>query len=150
MAQILFYHLERSDLSSVLPGLLEKTVRNNWTATVRLTHAVGVREIDDLLWTYSEVGFLPHGTTGDGADHPIWITAEPDAQKPGAELLFLIQGATAKQEELGQLLRCVTIFDGADEEAVVAARQFWKESKAAKHEVTYWKQTAIGKWEKQG
>ena len=158
MAQILFYHLERSGLASVLPGLLEKTLQNDWTATVRVGSAGGVQEIDNLLWTYSDEAFLPHGVpggvaggvSGDTTDHPVWITDAPGALKPEAELLFLVHGAKAEIAELAGLTRCVAIFDGADEEAVMAARQFWKEAKAAEHEMTYWKQTQAGKWEKQG
>jgi len=41
------------------------------------------------------------------------------------------------------------LLDGRDEEALAAARKGWKEARDAGHDVTYWKQSAAGKWEKQ-
>ena len=35
MTEILFYHLERAALESVLPGLLEKSLERGWKAVVR-------------------------------------------------------------------------------------------------------------------
>jgi DNA polymerase-3 subunit chi len=44
----------------------------------------------------------------------------------------------------------VLLFDGRDAEALAAARGQWKLAKEAGHEVTYWKESPAGKWEKQG
>ena len=149
MTEISFYHLEQSRLEGILPGLLEKTLENGWQATVRTGSGDLAQKIDELLWTYSDETFLPHGTSDEGEGHPVWITDGMN-QKDGAELLFLVGGAGFQMAELDRLTRCIMIFDGADEDAVSAARDFWKEAKAASHEVTYWKQSSAGKWEKQG
>jgi DNA polymerase-3 subunit chi len=79
----------------------------------------------------------------------VWITDQNEL-KPGAELLFLVEGGSTEISDLAGLERCILIFDGADETAVSSARDFWKEAKEAAHNVTYWKQSAAGKWEKQG
>ena len=47
------------------------------------------------------------------------------------------------------LARVVLLFDGKDTEALAQARAAWKEAKGAGHDVTYWKETPAGKFEKQ-
>ena len=42
------------------------------------------------------------------------------------------------------------MFDGRDPDMLAAARTAWKDAKAAGHDVTYWKETPSGKFEKQG
>lgn len=149
MPEVLFYHLERASLESVLPGLLEKTLERGWKAVVRARARERVDAIDALLWIYREDSFLPHGSGSEfAARQPVFITDGPE--KPnGAEVLFLVDGASADQDELSSFVRCVTIFDGGDEAAVGAARAFWKRAKDAGCEATYWKQADSGRWEKQ-
>ncbi|HTO82032.1 MAG TPA: DNA polymerase III subunit chi, partial [Methylomirabilota bacterium] len=98
------------------------------------------------LWTYSERGFLPHGSARDGhADRqPVWLTAE-DENPNGAQVLFLADGAVS--ERVGNFQLCVELLDGNDEAAVQAARLRWQSYKTAGHQLTYWQQTAQGRWE---
>ena len=151
MLEILFYHLERASLESVLPGLLEKTLERGWKAVVRASSRERVEAIDGLLWTYREDSFLPHAAGGDPdftARQPIFVT--DGAETPNrAEVLFLIDGASAERDELSSFVRCVTIFDGGDAAAVNEARAFWKRAKEAGDEATYWKQSDSGRWETQ-
>ncbi len=149
MTEVLFYHLERGRLEDVLPGLLEKTLARGWKAVVRTSSAARVEKLDAELWTYRDESFLPHGAAGDGADQPVWLTAGDDIPNK-AELLFLVDGAAAEAGALGGFTRCVTIFDGRDEDALGDARRFWKAVRDAGHDATYWKQSPEGRWEKQG
>ncbi len=102
----------------------------------------------DLLWTYNEAGFLPHGSARDGnaERQPVWLTAG-DENPNGASMLVLVDGADSAR--LDGFQRCCDIFDGNDEAAVAAARQRWKAAKAAGHELVYWEQSD-GKWQKRG
>lgn len=152
MSEVLFYHLERGGLDSVLPGLLEKTLERGWRAVVRAGSKERVEAIDRHLWTYRDESFLPHGAgdpeAPDAGAQPVWLTDGADA--PNApQLLFLVDGAEARIEEVGQYQRCVLIFDGRNDEALAAARQFWKAADASGHAATYWRQSAEGRWEKQ-
>ena len=148
MTEILFYHLERASLENVLPGLLEKTLERGWRAVVRGGTKERVEALDRHLWTYRDDGFLPHGAAGEGADQPVWLTASDDAPN-NPQILFLVDGAQAEPASVSDLERCVMIFDGNDDDAVAAARVFWKETAAAGHAATYWKQSVAGRWEKQ-
>ena len=148
MTEILFYHLERASLEGVLPGLLEKTLERRWRAVVRTGSKERAEALDAHLWTYRDDSFLPHGVTGEGADQPVWLTPGDDAPN-NPQILFVVDGAETNLAAVDGLERCVMIFDGNDDDAVAAARGFWKECAAAGHEATYWKQSAAGRWEKQ-
>jgi DNA polymerase-3 subunit chi len=147
MTEVLFYHLTRQPLDKVLPGLLERTLERGWRAVVQAGSRERVDALDALLWTYSEEGFLPHGTARDGfPEHqPVFLTTGEDNPN-GAALRFLVDGAEAA--ELSGYTRVVTIFDGRDEDAVAKARAQWKRAKAAGFAVTYWQQNDKGRWEK--
>ena len=51
---------------------------------------------------------------------------------------------------MNDLTRVVLLFDGRDETMLTSARAAWKDAKAAGHDVTYWKESPSGKFEKQG
>ena len=154
MSEVLFYHLERRNLEDVLPGLLERSVERGWRAVVRVGNAERLAALDTHLWTYSEQTFLAHGTAAEGAPkrQPIYLTTE-DENPNGAEVLFLVGGAMNASWETPQtkaFARIVLLFDGGDPALVAGARDTWKSAKSAGHEVTYWKESPSGKFEKQG
>lgn len=149
MTEVLFYHLERASLESVLPGLLEKTLERGWKAVVRCGTRETVTRLDEILWTYNDGSFLPHSADAAiAAGQPVFLTDGGDIPN-GANLLFLVDNAAADANAITSLQRCVTIFDGGDDKAVTAARAFWKDVKAVGHDATYWKQSPQGRWEKQ-
>ena len=68
-------------------------------------------------------------------------------------VLFVVGGAPAPVWDSAPtkaLTRVVLMFDGRDPDALNGARAAWKDAKAAGHDVTYWKETPTGKFEKQG
>jgi DNA polymerase III subunit chi len=153
MSEVLFYHLERRGLDDVLPGLVEKTRERGMRALIRAESSDRAGAIDTLLWTYDDQSFLPHAQLGDGeaADQPVLITVE-GGNPNGAQLLFLVGGAEGPEwssDAAKAFARIVLLFDGRDPDALQAARAAWKGAKAASHDVTYWKETPTGKWEKQ-
>ena len=150
MSEVLFYHLERRSLDDVLPGLIERTLERGWKALIRVESAARADAIDTRLWTYSD-GFLPHAQAGDGdpARQPVLITVE-EGNPNAANVLFLVGGVAPSAWDSATFARIVLIFDGRDPAAVDAARAAWTDAKAAGHDVTYWKESPTGKWEKQG
>lgn len=153
MTETLFYHLERRTLDDVLPGLIEKTLERGWRAVIRTESSERADAIDNLLWTYNEQAFLPHAQAGDGNPkrQPVLITVEEDNPN-GANVLFLVGGAAPphwEERETTALTRVVLLFDGRDADSLARARAAWKDAKAAGHDVTYWKESPAGKFEKQ-
>lgn len=153
MPDVLFYHLERRGLDEALPPLVEKCLERGWRALIRVDTAERADDIDTRLWTFND-GFLPHAQLGDGeaARQPVLITPE-DGNPNAANVLFLVGGAPAPAWDGAQaqtFTRIVLMFDGRDPSAVDNARSAWKAAKSTGHEVTYWKESPSGKWEKQG
>jgi DNA polymerase-3 subunit chi len=146
MAEIGFYHLQATPLERALPRLLERAHAGGYRIVVRAASTERVEHLNALLWTYDEASFLPHGSARDGnpTSQPIWLTERPENPND-ATMLVLVDGVDA--DDIASFARCADMFDGADETAVVAARDRWRRAKAAGHTLTYWQQTAQG-WEK--
>jgi DNA polymerase-3 subunit chi len=153
MTETLFYHLERRGLEEVLPGLVEKSLGRGWRAVIRTDSAERSDALDNLLWTFDEESFLAHAQSGDGEAkrQPVLITVE-DENPNGAQILFCVGGARPwdwTDTKLSALARIVLLFDGRDAAALAEVRQAWKDAKASGHDVTYWKESPSGKFEKQ-
>jgi DNA polymerase-3 subunit chi len=144
-----FYHLQRAPLDRALPRLLQRVAENGLRAVVMAGSRERVEHLNGILWTFDAGSFLAHGAAGDGApaDQPIFLTA--DEENPnGATVLVLVDGADPAFK--GDFERCLDMFDGHDAEALAAARSRWTAAKDAGGEVTYWKQTDSGGWQKAG
>lgn len=144
--EVLFYHLERQPLETVLPVLIERTVERGWRAVIETGTAERVQALNALLWTYKPESFLPHGSKADGpaAEQPVYLTDGPDNPN-GATVRFLVDGAAPA--DFAGYTRIVLMFDGRDPDALAAARGHWKTAKAANCKLTYWQQNADGRWE---
>lgn len=152
MSDVWFYHLERMSLEDVLPGLLEKTRERGWKALVRVGSDERAAALDSHLWTYRDEAFLPHALERDPhpMEQPVLLTTH-DGNPNAAEVMFLADGAELADwtaPDIKKLTRLILVFDGRDPQALEAARAQWKTAKAAGHDVTYWQQSAAGKWEK--
>jgi len=148
VTEIRFYHLTNRALEDVLPVMLERTlVRDGKRAIVMLGSAERVEHLNAHLWTYNDRGFLPHGSSNDGAAElqPIWLTDGEDNPN-GAKVLFLADGGITDAVDDYDLV--CTLFDGRDADAVAQARERWRAYQGHDHELTYWQQTDRGGWEK--
>jgi DNA polymerase-3 subunit chi len=148
--QYWFYHLENSSVEKALVPLLEKCQSAGWRAIVRSPNAAHLAQLDEFLWTYRDNSWLPHARTGEGVDEarqPILLT-QGMVNHNKAQALFLLDGA-----ELGDtagLERTFLIFDGNNQEMLLAARAEWKRAQGLGFELAYWQQSDAGKWEKKG
>ncbi|MFZ2871168.1 DNA polymerase III subunit chi [Zavarzinia sp.] len=150
MAEVSFYHLEAQPLEWALPRLLTRVVDAGMRAVVVTGNAERLPFLDTALWTYDDQSFLPHGRAPDefAAEEPVWLTADPADRPNGARVLVLVDGAAPADFALQGIDRCLDMFDGRDEAALSSARRRWTEFRQAGHAVTYWQQSAEGRWEK--
>ncbi|MEM9030196.1 MAG: DNA polymerase III subunit chi, partial [Pseudomonadota bacterium] len=77
---MLFYHLERDPLERVLPSLVEKSLERGWRCVVQAGSRERVDAINDMLWTWRDESFIPHGAHGDGLPErqPVFLTDDED------------------------------------------------------------------------
>jgi DNA polymerase-3 subunit chi len=148
LAELWFYHLERSELERALPPLLEKCLQRGWRALVRGGSAERLESLDTTLWTYRDDSFLPHGRDVDPAPErqPVLLTTQA-GNANGAQALFVIDGADPG--DISQFERACVVFDGRDSHALDLARSKCKQAKEAGVTASYWRESAAGKWEKQ-
>lgn len=144
---IWFYHLERSSLDEVLPELVEKTLARGWRALVRTPYEDRLKAIDQLLWTWRDESFTPHGLASEPEPErqPVLIS-DTETRVNDAQCLFLLDGA--EPEDAGAFERTIVLFDGNDETSVQAARGLWKKEAGLGRTVSYWRQSPEGRWEK--
>ena len=149
MCEFWFYHLERSTLEQVLPGLLEKTRERGWKALVRVSDPAQLEALDEHLWTWRDDSFLAHGRASEpNAERQPILLSESGENLNAAQALFMVDGA-----EIGVtdgLERCFIIFDGRNDQALTGSRERWKALKAQGATLAYWKQSPEGRWEKAG
>jgi len=143
--ELWFYHLERTPLDKVLPGLLEKSLDKDWRVLICSGHVDRLQWLDEWLWTWRDDSFIPHGTADTPrADlQPVLLTSGTENEN-NAKVAILLDGADPANFE--GLERAIVMFDGADGDAVQQARQFWKQAKKKQQTVLYWKQNESGTW----
>lgn len=148
MSRVDFYHLQKQTLEEVLPKLLSKAYSTGKHIVVKIGTPERIEFLNTELWTFNDESFLPHGSKKDGfaAQQPIWLT-DADDNPNNAAFLFLTDGAEISTDKLSDYERIFNIFDGNSDEALLQARNLWKEFKQAGCEVYYWQQTEKGVWE---
>jgi DNA polymerase-3 subunit chi len=106
-----------------------------------------VEALDRHLWVFEADSWLPHGTRADGNPdmQPVWLTDQVENPNEATLLVLVDQAA---DDDMAAFPRVLDLFDGADEAAVEAARERWRQRRAAGHRLVYWKQTERGGWEK--
>ena len=151
MTEVWFYHMQSQPLARVLPSLVVKTLAKPWRAVIQAASDERLAAVDDLLWTFSDESFVPHGRAGDGdaALQAVYLTTESDAPN-GAQARFFLDGADPLPALSAQHAyeRAIVLFDGNDPGELAAARAQWKTLKAGGHEVAYWQQNAAGGWDR--
>lgn len=147
MAEVFFYHVKGRPLEAVLPQLLEKSLERGWRCVVQASSMERVEALDQLLWTYDDASFMPHGTDRqpDPARQPILLTTG-EANPNAAAVRFMVDAASIPDS--GAYQRVIHIFDGDDPDQIDRARSEWRAAKAAGHDVAYWQQTEEGRWQR--
>lgn len=148
MTDVNFYHLQSDPLIRALPRLLEKVYERQLTALIRGRTEECLGELDECLWSFKPLSFMPHAIEQDGLEaavQPILLTLSPDQNQNNANVLVLVEDADAS--DISSFERCLYMFDGNDEEALVAARTRWKQFKDQDVPVSYYQQTETG-WQK--
>ncbi|HEX2527488.1 MAG TPA: DNA polymerase III subunit chi [Geminicoccus sp.] len=147
MSEVGFYHLTRSSLEEALPRLLAKALAAPMRVLLRASSRERVEALDRHLWVFEADSWLPHGTRADGNPdmQPVWLTDQVENPNEATLLVLVDQAA---DDDMAAFPRVLDLFDGADEAAVEAARERWRQRRAAGHRLVYWKQTERGGWEK--
>lgn len=145
MTEVGFYHLTRTPLVRALPMLLEKIIERGFRVVLLAGSPERVASLNEVLWTYEQRSWLPHGTAGDGASEaqPIFLTFDEDNPND-AKVLVTVDGM--EPGFLSSFDRVIDMFDGQDDQAVAEARKRWKNHRDNGLKLTYWEQQEKGGW----
>jgi len=148
LGEFRFYHLERRRVDQALPLLLERAYREGKRIVVRTASDEMAAALDDRLWTYDDASFLPHGAKGEGdpLSQPIFITPGGDNPNAATELV-LLSGAEADASDTSYA-GVIVLFDGRDAECLSEARDRWRRLKSGNAELSYWRESDDGQWER--
>ncbi|MEM0922645.1 MAG: DNA polymerase III subunit chi, partial [Pseudomonadota bacterium] len=115
MGEVRFYHLTERMLEAVLPVMLERSLARGWRVVLRGTAEERIAALDQILWTYRDESFLPHGRAGQGSEgrQPILLTTGRETPND-PNTLFLIDGAAPETGELARMEMSAILFDGRD------------------------------------
>lgn len=105
MKQADFYILKTSDPVPFLCRLIEKLHREKHTAYLHCDNAAQAELIDDALWAFDDISFIPHQILSPHMDEisPILIGTDPKAPYPH-ELLVLFGDSFPESLDLYQRL----------------------------------------------
>ena len=137
-----FYHLERSNLDTELPFIMEGLYAEKKRVLIRTDSPERTDYIGNLLWTYNSDKWLPHGTEKDGRTQkqPIFITEGSDNPNK-ATVLAVISGEeldfTAPENK--DFEHILIIFSAHDMTAKDNARKLWLVAKEKGYELYYLK-----------
>ena len=146
--QVTFYELISTSLEKTLPKILEKVYEGGFKAVVRVESAERLKSIDSAMWTYTTMGFLPHGSNTDAAQfhshQPIWLTTNDD-NPIGATVLMVTTQEYATETSYERIL---DVYDANDPLCVQRAKERMDAYQKAGNEIVLWKQSLKGTWEK--
>lgn len=101
--------------------LAEKAYLNEQTVVILPANAVDARALDDLLWTFDDRAFVPHGLAASDPAAPVQI-ATPGEPLPRAQLLVnLTDALPANLDGFRQLAE---IMDGDEERRRLGRERF--------------------------
>lgn len=75
-----FYELITTSIEKALPKLVEKIYEQKLNCHIYCSTQDVLSLLNDSLWTYAQLGFLPHGTSADPkethSENPIWLSLD--------------------------------------------------------------------------
>jgi|GEM_PF-1824869 len=92
MTEANIYSFAETTFSKDLARLIDTLYSNKYTMQILCADKATVGFIDTLLWTYSQLSFLPHGTENDPYPEmqPVFITTNINNNPRGSKVLILI------------------------------------------------------------
>ena len=137
MSRVDFYVLAQADERArqmLACKLAEKAWRLDNTVYIHASSRQDAEHVDQLLWTFRDGSFVPHGLAGrnDGTESsPIMVGADDDGVDPRDLLINLCDEIPAFAESFPRVAELVT----SDESCRLASRKRYATYRAKGHEL---------------
>ena len=145
MPEIFFYKVRNSSSELFLISLIEKSISKNWNAVILMDNIERMEELNDLLWTYDSISFIPHGGQSDMTPErqKVYLTcAEENPNK--SEIIFSIDGVVINKPENWK--RCVYIFNEQNLKVTEDLESYKREIQKLDYKQKYFEQDKNEKW----
>jgi DNA polymerase-3 subunit chi len=142
--QFNIYKLSKSEFQAVFTKLLEKVIVTQQRAVVLCKDTEEVLQLDSMLWTYSQLGFLPHATDADPycQEHPIYLTTT--LQNPNKASVLIVTQPEMLQKAKG-FEKAIYISNNNDSKT--GELEKWLQSNP-KEEILIFTRNTEGQWKK--
>ena len=139
MNSINFYHLNKTNTYLALCKLVEKAFEQKHKVLIRTNSQEVTDEIDETLWSYYAVSFLPHSKLSDHIKDysPIYISNENDNSN-NASYLFIVNTTNFSIPEICKFQRTFVLFNNLDKDFMGIARKLWIDTADCNLERKYW------------
>ncbi len=106
MTEVNLYSFAEELFYKALPKLVEGLYKNGHIIQVMCADITQLKTIDNLLWTYSSLSFLPHGSFNDDfkEDHPIILTLHCNDNVNNADTLIILDYSIVDEKFYNTLL----------------------------------------------
>lgn len=146
---MVFYEFSFAPLEKILPKLLEKIYDQGQRIVIFFEDPEYLKNLNTVLWTYSTLAFLPHGSDQEGwdnpKDHPIWLTTSLKNENE-AQVGIMTYGAPIPEEL--SLSKGVDLFHGRIEGNLDRAQERQRFYASKGYPLIWWRQTSETQWEK--
>lgn len=143
--EVAFYHLTTTPVEKALPKLVEKIYSSGLRTLVVCDTSERLSTLNNVLWTFSQTAFIPHGFEGDPRRHPVWLSLSTDNVNK-ADIVIVLNNTMIPA---GKFSRVMDMFDGNDEGSVTKARERYKTYRDSGCKMAYWRQNDKGAWANQ-
>ena len=145
LSEFFFYKLKNTSSELFLINLIEKSINNNWNSVVLTDNIERMEEINDLLWTYNETSFLPHGSQNDKnrEHHKVYLTCEEENPNK-SNIIFSIDGILINNIKSWE--RCVYIFNEQNLKIVDQFESYKNQINLSDYSLKSFEQDINSKW----
>lgn len=147
MAEVNIYRLSKTSWYKSFPKLLENIIAKGNRVYIFCQNQQLLESLDESLWSYEQLSFLPHATTSDPrpADQPILLSSNINNIN-NANILAIIGNAIP--DNIISFEKIIYMYEAND----VVAKDFIQNKIPALKEMgiklNYYNQNSLGAWEK--
>lgn len=145
MTEIFFYKLKNLSIELFLISLIEKSISKNWNSLVLLDNIERMEEINDLMWTFNDTSFIPHGSQSDlnPDKHKVYLTCNEENLN-NSNIIFSIDGIIINQPDNWK--RCIYIFNEQNLKVTDELESYKREIEDLNFGLKSFEQDNNGKW----
>ena len=145
MTEIFFYKLKNTSIDLFLISLIEKSISKNWNSLVLLDNTERMEEINDLLWTFNDTSFIPHGSQSDLSPDKqnVYLTCNEENLN-NSNIIFSIDGIIVNEPDNWN--RCIYIFNEQNLKVTDELESYKRKVKDFGYTLKSFEQDNNGKW----